>query len=104
MSLSFEVLERLGLPTNVVKCANDCWTFVLETKSGRQIAFGSADVHGNVLDSDSIWLDLLPNEDIDPDFLRFVDGPVDVERCYILKERPLSIRLSEISWIADGYS
>lgn len=83
------------LPPVLLHAMNDSWTFLLETRSGQQFIFGSIAVVG-----EGEWIHLEP---ADPETTDFIDGPLKAD-AYRITERGVSVRVSEIAWVAEGYS
>lgn len=90
------------LPPVLRKAAHDQpWTYLIQLSSGQQFICSGIDVINEE------WLHLLP---CDPSFVSgltprqlFIDCPIK-KTAYIIHERGISVRLSEIAFAADGYS
>lgn len=88
-----QVFERL--PSVLKHACNDCWCFVIGTKSGDQFMCESIAIEN------SEWISLEPIGKQTPPYC--VDAPVSEKVC-IIEQRAVSIRIDQIAWAAEGRS
>jgi hypothetical protein len=95
-----ETRSGIDLPPILAKAADDVWHFLLETKGGDRIVFGSLEV------VDREWVHLNPLDDAYPaDAPRVLsfDAPHTGDG-FSVGKRGLDIRIDSIAWVADGES
>lgn len=89
------------LPHNIRKALYDNpWMYLVELRDGRQFI-----CEGASLDKTGRWLTLEPFSDgvTEPDDC-YIAGPVKKKNAYVVTERSIDVRISDIVMVYDGHS
>lgn len=89
--------ENEHLPGILQKASVDHYTYLLQTKSGQQIAFSEITPRGTE------WIHL-HEHNLDPEHLSGFFNGVNLSNIMVVGDRGLDIRLDAIEWVADASS